>query len=232
MNLRQIISLCSLPTVYVVYILLLEYVDKGLAQNPDPLFELPVQLIGFPVIVLSVRLSQFAKKLAYSLSPIYAGKRITAAVVDNAKLLRNSLYVMRTRNLGQGELAYESTYRSRNKRDTAMLAYNADIAQKEILREFGPRACVLAEPCRVHASRPGHYTNNTRPNWPQVFSNYKVQSTGTKQWYLLSVFIGDAVRDVPLCRLLAKRMPCPNVGPLPPPQPHDNSTDDSDCTMN
>ncbi|KAL9905911.1 uncharacterized protein ACN427_004531 [Glossina fuscipes fuscipes] len=180
MKLRQIISLCSLPTIYVIYILLLEYVDKGLAQNPDPLFELPVQLIGFPVIVLSVRLSQFAKKLAYSLSP--------------------------------------STYRSRNKRDTAMLAYNADIAQKEILREFGPRACVLVEPCRVHASRPGHYSN-TRPNWPQVFSNYKVQSTGTKQWYLLSVFIGDAVRDVPLCRLLAKRMPCPNVGPLPPPQP-------------
>lgn len=50
-------------------------------------------------------------------------------------------------------------------------------------------------------------------------SNYKVQSTGMKQWYLLSLFIGDAVRDVPLCHLLAKRMPCPGTGPLPPPQP-------------
>ncbi|XP_043865745.1 uncharacterized protein LOC6582920 isoform X2 [Drosophila mojavensis] len=50
--------------------------------------------------------------------------------------------------------------------------------------------------------------------------NYKVQSTGgLKQWYLLSVFIGDAVRDVPLCKHLAKRMPCPGAGPLPPPQP-------------
>lgn len=50
--------------------------------------------------------------------------------------------------------------------------------------------------------------------------NYKVQSTGgQKQWYLLSLFIGDAVRDVPLCKHLAKRMPCPGTGPLPPPQP-------------
>lgn len=54
----------------------------------------------------------------------------------------------------------------------------------------------------------------------QPLRNYKVQSTGgMKQWYLLSLFIGDAVRDVPLCKHLAKRMPCPGTGPLPPPQP-------------
>ncbi|KAI8122119.1 hypothetical protein FF38_05692 [Lucilia cuprina] len=180
MNLQQVFSLTLLPCLYVLFILLSELVENGMAQNPDPLFELPVQLVGFPVIVLSVRLSQFAKKLAYSLNP--------------------------------------NTYRARSKRDTALLAYDADVAQKEILREFGPRACILEEPCRIHASRPGR-ASQTNLNWQEVFSNYKVQSTGMKQWYLLSLFIGDAVRDVPLCHLLAKRMPCPGTGPLPPPQP-------------
>ncbi|XP_068149581.1 uncharacterized protein [Drosophila tropicalis] len=195
MNLRYICTLSLVPTLYVLLVLLLEFVEEGLAQNPDPLFELPVQLVGFPVIVLSVRLSQFAKKLAYSLNP--------------------------------------STYRSRSRREAAHpLALDAELAQKEILREFGPQACILEEPCRLHASRTrrriasaaaGGVEGTSAPHaaWSEVLSNYKVQSTvgGMKQWYLLSLFIGDAVRDVPLCKHLAKRMPCPGVGPLPPPQP-------------
>lgn len=69
MKLSQIIPLSLIPTLYVLFVLLLEFVEDAAAQNPDPLFQLPVQLVGFPVIVLSVRLSQFAKKLAYSLNP-------------------------------------------------------------------------------------------------------------------------------------------------------------------
>ncbi|XP_011187600.2 uncharacterized protein Slc9a3r1_3 [Zeugodacus cucurbitae] len=182
MKLSQIISLSLIPTLYVLFVLLLEFVDDAVAQNPDPLFQLPVQLVGFPVIVLSVRLSQFAKKLAYSLNP--------------------------------------NTYRTRSKREAATsAAYDAELAQKEILREFGPRACILEEPCRLHASRPGRFGVQQHQAWNEILRNYRVQSTGMKQWYLLSLFIGDAVRDVPLCRHLAKRMPCPGVGPLPPPQP-------------
>ncbi|XP_030372503.1 uncharacterized protein LOC115622635 isoform X2 [Scaptodrosophila lebanonensis] len=189
MNIRYICKLSLLPTLYVLFVLLLEFVEQSLAQNPDPLFELPVQLVGFPVIVLSVRLSQFARKLAYSLNP--------------------------------------NTYRSRSRRDAAHpLALDAELAQKQIISEFGPHACILEEPCRVHASRAASQRGssnggNATPHapWAEVLSNYKVQSTGMKQWYLLSLFIGDAVRDVPLCKHLAKRMPCPGVGPLPPPQP-------------
>lgn len=52
--------------------------------------------------------------------------------------------------------SFADTYRSRSRRDASHpLALDAELAQKEILREFGPRACILEEPCRVHASRPG-----------------------------------------------------------------------------
>jgi hypothetical protein len=38
--------------------------------------------------------------------------------------------------------------------------------------------------------------------------NYKAQSNGMKQWYLLSVFIGDEIRDAALCKQLSKRLAC------------------------
>lgn len=53
-------------TCVVVLLLLVNCKDVNSEQTG---FELPVQLVGFPFIILSVRLTNFLKKLSYSVSP-------------------------------------------------------------------------------------------------------------------------------------------------------------------
>lgn len=51
----------------ILLILLFESSMKGSGQEAS--FELPVQLVGFPFIIMAVRLTNFVKKLSYAVSP-------------------------------------------------------------------------------------------------------------------------------------------------------------------
>lgn len=66
MQLKTLFS--PIPIVLLVFYVSVDVSDKSVRAQ-EPVFELPVQLVGFPVIIMAVRFSNFVKKLAYSLSP-------------------------------------------------------------------------------------------------------------------------------------------------------------------
>lgn len=64
------------------------------------------------------------------------------------------------------------TYKSRNRRNTEDLelisdrAIDISLAEKQILSELGPKACILEEPCRIHANRKAR--SGEEPEWGNI----------------------------------------------------------------
>lgn len=45
-------------------------------------------------------------------------------------------------------------------------AIDISIAEKQILSDLGPKACILEEPCRLHAGRKGK--SGSQPDWNDI----------------------------------------------------------------
>ncbi|CAG5101074.1 Protein of unknown function, partial [Cotesia congregata] len=80
------------------------------APNPqEPAFELPVQLVGFPVIIAAVRITNFIKKLAYSLNPQTYMGRSKRSVQDEEILDIDQVEKKLIAELGEKVCIYERT---------------------------------------------------------------------------------------------------------------------------
>lgn len=61
----------------------------------------------------------------------------------------------------------------RNRRDVGNFngeisesAINVAIAERQILNELGPKACIMEEPCRIHATRKAK--RGAQPEWTDI----------------------------------------------------------------
>lgn len=70
---------------------------------------------------------------------------------------------------------FSETYQSRVRRasldysssdEIAPPSIDVDFAEKKILEEYGPKACVIEEACKLHSLRPGRV--GAQPDWVDI----------------------------------------------------------------
>lgn len=94
--------------------------------------------------------------------------------IQNCLQKSETLPICRHRNYVSSMFGFVNilgTYRSRNRRatlagDFARVAIDVVQAEKQILQEFGPKVCVLEEPCKFHAFRPA--VRGQQPDWDDI----------------------------------------------------------------
>ncbi|KAM0729745.1 hypothetical protein ACS0PU_003622 [Formica fusca] len=157
--------------------LALTLVTAAPAGQEEPFFELPVHLIGFPIIIASVRITNFFKKLAYILNPETYVSRVKRAHThfsthDEEILDIDQVEKKLVTEFGNNVCIYE-------------------------------RICV--EYAERMLRRKNRQLDWSILDWDEVFSEYKSSSNLTKENYLLSIFLGNIISSPKLCHSLAER---------------------------
>ncbi|XP_011876267.1 PREDICTED: uncharacterized protein LOC105566680 [Vollenhovia emeryi] len=107
-------------------------------QN-EPLFNVPVQLIGFPVIIASVRITNFIKKLAYALSPdtyVRRMKRAYSLIHDEEILDVDQVEKKLVAELGNNVCIYERICVKYAERTLQRRSWEGVPNWNEIFREY------------------------------------------------------------------------------------------------
>lgn len=177
-------AFAGLLTIQTLFMLgTLDFNGSAVQAQESP-FELPVQLIGFPVIIVAVKMSNFVKKLAYALNPSTyrrkAKRDLEAATSTSAPL--SSLDVLK--------------------------------AQEMILKEMGPDACVYEKVCSAYADAAALAKKDRRSgkvgvdkmDWEKIISGYMETGPAKKKYYMLSVFLGDVLGSPEFCSRIVRKI--------------------------
>ncbi|CAG9793295.1 unnamed protein product [Diatraea saccharalis] len=163
---------------------------------------------------MAVRITNFVKKLSYALDPEVLSQE---TLLELPVQLVGFPFIITSVKLTNflKKLSYSlspATYRSRTRRE---LTFAGDLAdpfdvsevEKYIVGEFGTRACVFERVCAHYAARARTHPK-PQMDWSDVFSQYKRSPEQAKEFYLLSVFLGDIVGSPQLCHQIGKRRGC------------------------
>ncbi|KAL5234262.1 hypothetical protein ACI65C_001672 [Semiaphis heraclei] len=174
-------GLLAVQTLLMFGVLDLNRAEVRAQESP---FELPVQLIGFPVIIAAVKMSNFVKKLAYALNP--------------------STYRRKAKRDLQGMTSATTTLSS----------LDVLKAQEMILKEMGPDVCVYEKVCSAYAeaavlTKKDHNSGKSRVDridWEKIISGYMETGQAKKKYYMLSVFLGDVLGSPEFCSRIARKI--------------------------